>query len=62
MEEEPYVYLIDVVCGAVVDPREVVHRTEHKGETYAFCGASCQRTFEDDPDKHLKAPEYGPYH
>jgi YHS domain-containing protein len=28
---------------------------EHGGQIYYFCCASCRRTFEENPDAHVKA-------
>lgn len=55
-------YAIDVVCGAVIDPNETLHHSRHEDETYAFCSVSCQRVFDDDPEKVLNGRAYGPYH
>lgn len=53
--------MIDVVCGAVVEPNDAVHRSRHEDETYSFCSTGCQRVFDDDPEKYLKAGVYDPY-
>lgn len=62
MKAEKASYVIDVVCGAVIDPNETLHRSEHEDAMYAFCSVSCQRVFDDDPDKYLRTRAYGSYH
>jgi YHS domain-containing protein len=44
----------DPVCGMEVDPTHVADRTEHEGQTYLFCSATCKGTFEKDPDRYIK--------
>ncbi|WP_436907931.1 permease [Halosimplex marinum] len=39
----------DPVCGMEVDPEETDYSTEHDGETYYFCSASCMESF--DPEE-----------
>ncbi|MGH8971821.1 MAG: XdhC family protein [Acidimicrobiia bacterium] len=36
----------DPVCGMTVTVAGARHRTEHAGDTYYFCGAGCQASFE----------------
>src|SRR4030088_3063548 len=44
----------DPVCAMVVDPAlSTLHSTFH-GKTYHFCGPSCLKKFEADPEKYLK--------
>ena len=47
---------IDPVCQMEVDPENPPGgKTEHEGKTYYFCSPGCRKSFEDDPDKYLKA-------
>jgi YHS domain-containing protein len=32
----------DLVCGMVIETATAAGRTEHKGQTYYFCGAKCK--------------------
>lgn len=49
MNEKTAMNSVDPVCGMQVDPTSA-RSSEHAGETYFFCSASCQRKFEGDPD------------
>jgi Cu+-exporting ATPase len=40
---------IDPVCGMKVNPVTAKFSQEHAGETYFFCGRSCQEKFKADP-------------
>ncbi len=52
---------IDPVCNMTVDTATARYKTEYAGETYYFCTASCQRSFEKDPDRYLvKEKEHAP--
>ncbi len=44
----------DPVCGMEVDEKTTKHKTGQKGKTYYFCCSSCQKTFEEKPDKYIK--------
>lgn len=44
---------IDPVCGMKVEKDKAAGSVEHEGETYYFCGAMCQRKFEEDPAKYV---------
>jgi xanthine dehydrogenase accessory factor len=46
---------VDPVCGMDVDPASAVHRFEHDGRTYVFCGAGCRAAFVADPASFLAA-------
>lgn len=52
-------YVIDIVCGAVIDLNDAAHRSRHEDKTYSFCSTGCQRVFDDDPEEYLKARAYG---
>lgn len=62
MNETEETYVIDVICGAIVNPEETAHRSSCQDETYYFCCANCQRAFEGDPEGSIRNPRYGPYH
>ncbi|MEP7312507.1 MAG: heavy metal translocating P-type ATPase [Pseudomonadota bacterium] len=49
--------LKDPVCGMSVSP-DSPHQAEHRGATYRFCSAGCQKKFVADPGKYL-APKVG---
>lgn len=44
----------DPVCHMKVDEKKAAATYQHKGVTYYFCAAGCQRAFEKDPEKYLK--------
>jgi xanthine dehydrogenase accessory factor len=50
----PPVEAVDPVCGMTVVAGGGEHAT-HDGITYWFCGAGCQRRFEQDPARYLTA-------
>lgn len=43
----------DPVCGMDVDEKKAAKK-EHEGETYYFCGPTCQWAFENNPDQFIK--------
>jgi Cu+-exporting ATPase len=43
----------DPVCGMHVDPTVTVHRAEHSGHHYFFCGAKCRERFVAKPARYL---------
>jgi YHS domain-containing protein len=43
----------DLVCGMDVDPASAEARSEHQGETYYFCSASCKETFDANPARYI---------
>jgi YHS domain-containing protein len=45
----------DPVCGKKVNPNKAYARVEYRGETYYLCCPLCQREFERDPDKFIRA-------
>jgi Cu+-exporting ATPase len=47
--------LTDPVCGMAVDRQAAVHRLEHHGKEYLFCGPGCLDEFRADPDLYLTA-------
>ena len=44
---------IDPVCGMTVEVAGARFTTVHEGRTYYFCSASCQSSFEADPDRYV---------
>jgi Cu+-exporting ATPase len=44
----------DVVCGMTVDASTAKFKTEHQGQSYYFCGASCLQKFQADPKSYLR--------
>jgi len=46
----------DPVCKMQVDEANPPGgKTEHRGQTYYFCGAGCKRAFEGNPASFVKA-------
>ena len=41
----------DPVRSMDVDPKEAAGKSEHKGETYYFCGPGCKKAFDENPEK-----------
>lgn len=46
---------IDPVCKMEVDEKSAKFKSTYGGKTYYFCAAGCQKQFEKDPAKFLKA-------
>jgi xanthine dehydrogenase accessory factor len=44
---------IDLVCNMTVNIATAHYTTEYAGQTYYFCSAGCQRSFEKEPDRYL---------
>ncbi len=45
---------IDPICGMKVIADDTGRPFEHMGETYYFCCPACRKTFESDPETHLR--------
>jgi YHS domain-containing protein len=43
----------DSVCGMDVDTATADRRTEHKGQTYYFCGSTCKEKFDLNPGQYV---------
>ncbi len=43
----------DPVCGMDVELAAAAGRTEHKGQTYYFCGSKCKEKFDLHPEQYL---------
>lgn len=54
---------IDPICGMKVMPAKAAGKTEYQGQTYYFCGQSCLKKFQADPEAALhRRPEVHPPH
>jgi YHS domain-containing protein len=53
---------IDPVCKMEVEIKTARYKSEHAGQTYYFCSAGCQRSFEDDPHQYLPEDHHGQDH
>lgn len=42
----------DPICGMMVDESKAKHTSEHEGQTFHFCSATCKTTFDKDPHKY----------
>jgi Cu+-exporting ATPase len=40
------------VCGMQVNEQQAAGKSEHQGETYYFCSASCKQRFDQDPQRY----------
>ena len=52
----------DPVCGMDVEMDSAAGHTEHKGQTYYFCGLSCKKKFDASPEQYTgktAAPKSG---
>lgn len=53
----------DPVCGMDIEPATAAGRTEHKEQTYYFCGSKCKEMFDLHPaqyaGKSAGTPENG---
>ncbi len=53
----------DPVCGMDVETSSAAGHTDHKGQTYYFCGSSCKEKFDANPEiyvgKSATAPKSG---
>jgi Cu+-exporting ATPase len=43
----------DPVCGMDVETATAAGRSEHKGQTYYFCGSKCKEKFDLSPEQYL---------
>ena len=43
----------DPVCGMDIETATAAGRTEHKGQTYYFCGSKCKEKFDLNPEQYL---------
>ena len=49
----------DPVCGMTLEPAKAAGKLVHAGNTYYFCSAQCQRTFQENPRKYA-TPQSSP--
>ncbi len=45
----------DPICGMMVDTNSAKHKSQFGGDSYYFCCAACQQTFDQQPDKYALA-------
>jgi Cu+-exporting ATPase len=43
----------DPVCSMSLETDRAAERTEHQGQTYYFCGSTCKKKFDLDPEHYL---------
>ena len=43
----------DPVCGMEIEPATAAGRTDHKGQTYFFCGSQCKAKFDLNPEHYV---------
>ena len=53
VEEMIVAEALDLVCGMTVEIANAHYISEYGGAKYYFCSASCQRTFEREPEKYI---------
>jgi xanthine dehydrogenase accessory factor len=46
---------LDPVCGMTVDIATARFTSEYAGSTYYFCAAGCKRSFDQEPQKYIRA-------
>ena len=46
-------YTMDVVCGMDIIAEKMKHITEYHDTTYYFCSRTCQKHFEDFPERYV---------
>jgi Cu+-exporting ATPase len=46
----------DPVCGMTIEPAKAAGQMVHAGNTYYFCSAKCQQTFQENPRKYAAPP------
>lgn len=42
------------MCGMKVEKDKAAGNVEYEGNVYYFCGAMCQRKFEENPGKYVE--------
>ncbi|MCW8955944.1 MAG: XdhC family protein, partial [Gammaproteobacteria bacterium] len=50
---------IDPVCGMSVDITTAEYKSDFQGQSYYFCCAGCQHSFDQSPQQYLTASEVG---
>lgn len=51
--------VVDIVCGLVMDEKEVQYYTEYEGDIFAFCSEGCKKAFDEKPSVFLEQFEHG---
>ncbi|HEX2928864.1 MAG TPA: heavy metal-binding domain-containing protein, partial [Candidatus Binatia bacterium] len=49
--------MTDPICDMTVEPDSAAGKFEFNGQAYYFCSAHCQKLFQSDPAKYLRAAE-----
>ena len=44
----------DPVCSMTIDPADAVGFEEYQGQRYYFCADSCQKAFQQEPERYAK--------
>ncbi len=50
----------DPVCGMNIEAANAAGHSEHKGQTYYFCGAKCKEKFDHGSEQYLGKPAQAP--
>lgn len=45
----------DPVCGMLVDPHTIQHKSEHSGRSWFFYSAGCREEFLAEPERFIEA-------
>lgn len=44
----------DPVCQMEIDPTQAVDHEDYQGQRYYFCAESCQKAFQQEPERYAK--------
>jgi P-type Cu+ transporter len=44
----------DPVCSMTIDPTDAVGYEDYQGQRYYFCAETCQKAFQQDPERYAK--------
>ncbi len=47
--------VMDPICRMEIESELAAYKSEYKGKMYYFCGESCKKRFDENPEKYLKA-------
>jgi YHS domain-containing protein len=50
----------DPVCGMDVDPETAAGKSEYQSKTYYFCAPGCKKSFDEHPEKFMRAMKSEP--
>lgn len=42
----------DPVCGMQIEEAKAAGKIEHEGRTFYFCSETCQKAFEETPERY----------